>query len=185
MINGYDFDGTIYDGDSSLDFYLYSVKRNKKILLTLPHQIYGLILYIIKKIDKTKCKEYIFSFLQEIDDIDDYIEKFWKRNYTKIKKWYLEQQEKSDIIISASPEFLLKPLENKLKVKIIGTKVNKKTGTFESLNCHDIEKVKRFYQETKHKKLKSFYSDSMSDKPMMDISETAYLVKKNKIKKLK
>lgn len=181
MINGYDFDGTIYDGDSSIDFYIYSVKKNKKVLLNLPIQIYGLILYILRLINRTKCKEYVFSFLKKIDNIDLYIKDFWKNNYYKIKPWYFEQKDKSDVIISASPEFLLKPLEKKLKVKIIATKVNKHTGKFESKNCHDIEKVKRFYEETTYKKLKAFYSDSMSDKPMMDISEQSYLVKKNKI----
>ena len=47
MINSYDFDKTIYDCDSSVDFYLYCLKRNKKVLLSLPIQIYGLILYIL------------------------------------------------------------------------------------------------------------------------------------------
>ncbi len=185
MINGYDFDETIYDGDSSVDFYLYSVKRNKKVLLNLPIQIYGLILYILGLIDKTKCKEYIFSFLKRIDNVDDYIKDFWKINYSKIKQWYLKQKDKSDVIISASPEFLLKPLEKKLKVKIIATKVNKYTGKFESKNCHGKEKVKRFLEETEYKNLKAFYSDSMSDKPMMDLSIDAYLVKKNTIYDLK
>ena len=32
MINSYDFDKTIYDGDSSADFYKYCLKRNKKVL---------------------------------------------------------------------------------------------------------------------------------------------------------
>ena len=30
MINSYDFDGTIYDGDSSVDFYIYSIRRNNQ-----------------------------------------------------------------------------------------------------------------------------------------------------------
>ena len=64
MINGYDFDETIYDGDSSVDFFKYSLKRNKKVLLQAPIQVFGLILYILKIIDKTKFKEYIFSFLK-------------------------------------------------------------------------------------------------------------------------
>lgn len=181
MVNGYDFDGTIYDGDSSVDFYFYCLKRNKKVLLQLPVQLWGLILYLLHIIDKTRFKEKVFSFLKRIDDIDPYIKDFWNNNLNNIKKWYLEQKEKTDIIISASPEFLLKPLEKKLKVTIIASKVDKKIGKFHEKNCHDIEKVKRFNEEVKDKKLKAFYSDSMSDMPMMRISKNAYYVKKNKI----
>ncbi len=181
MINAYDFDKTIYDGDSSVDFYLYCLKRNKKVLLSLPIQIYGLILYILGIIEKTEFKEYVFSYLKRIDDIDKYIKDFWKINYKKIKKWYLDQKEKSDVIISASPEFLLKSLEKKLNVKVIASKVNKKTGKFESKNCHDYEKKARFYDELEGKNINKFYSDSMSDKPMMDISKNPYLVNKNTI----
>ena len=65
MINGYDFDKTIYDGDSSVDFYKFCLKKNKKVLLMLPIQIYGLILYILGIIEKTKFKEYVFSFLKK------------------------------------------------------------------------------------------------------------------------
>ena len=28
-IDVYDFDGTIYDGDSSIDFFLYAIKKKK------------------------------------------------------------------------------------------------------------------------------------------------------------
>ena len=71
MINSYDFDKTIYDGDSSADFYKYCLKRNKKVLLQVPVQLWGTLLYVIKIIDKTKFKEKIFSFLKRIDNIDN------------------------------------------------------------------------------------------------------------------
>ena len=181
MINGYDFDGTIYDGDSSVDFYFYCLKKNKKILLCLPIQLYGLLLYILGIKDKTFFKEKFFSFLKKINDVDDYIKDFWKDKIKNIKSWYLEQKKPSDIIISASPEFLLKPLEKILKIKVIATKVDKNTGKFNSLNCHDYEKLKRFKEVFKKTVPENFYSDSMSDKPMMDISKNSFLVQKDKI----
>lgn len=185
MINGYDFDGTIYDGDSSVDFYKFCLKKNKKILLNAPIQIWGICLYILGIIDKTSMKEKIFSFLKRIDNVDDYIKEFWTTHKKNIKKWYLDQQDKTDLIISASPEFLLKPLEKEFNFHVIASKVNKKTGKFEEKNCHDSEKVRRYNEVYKNKTLKAFYSDSMSDKPMMDISEEAYFVKKNTIYDLK
>lgn len=186
MINAYDFDETIYDGDSSVDFYFYCLKRNKKVLLVLPVQLYGVIVYLFHLKDKTYFKEKVFSFLKKIKDVDKYVEDFWEEKETKIKSWYMKQKCKTDIIISASPEFLLKPLEKKLKVKIIATKVNKKNGHFESKNCHDYEKIKRYEQETGNKKnISKFYSDSIkADKAMFQYAEEAYLVTGNKIQKL-
>ena len=60
MINAYDFDETIYDGDSSVDFYFYCLKRNKKVLLQLPIQLWGFLLYKLKITDKTRMKERVF-----------------------------------------------------------------------------------------------------------------------------
>ena len=34
-INLFDFDGTIYDGDSTFDFIIYEIKRHPIILITL------------------------------------------------------------------------------------------------------------------------------------------------------
>ena len=186
MINGYDFDGTIYDGDSSVDFYFYCLKKNKTILLCLPIQLYGLLLYILGIKDKTFFKEKFFSFLKKINNVDDYIKDFWKDKIKNIKSWYLEQKKPSDIIISASPEFLLKPLEKILKIKVIATKVDKNTGKFNSLNCHDYEKIKRYEQETKKKNnINKFYSDSIkADRPLLEYAKEAYLVRKNKIEKI-
>ena len=184
MINGYDFDETIYDGDSSVDFYFFCLKKNKKVLKQLPEQIKSFIKYKTKKIEKTEFKESVFSFLKHIDNVDEYVKEFWDKNYKKIKSWYFDQQEKTDVIISASPEFLLKPLEKKLNVSIIATKVDKKTGAFLSKNCHDYEKINR-YEEKYKKKIKAFYSDSIrADRAMLEYAEEAYLVTKDKVEKI-
>lgn len=177
MINAYDFDETIYNGDSSVDFYFYSLKRNKKVLLQLPVQLWGAILYVLKIVDKTKFKEKVFSYLKRIDNVDDYISDFWKTHKKNIKKWYLDQKEETDVIISASPEFLLKPLEKEMNYKVIATIVDKKTGKFLSKNCHDYEKIKR-YEELYNKKIKKFYTDSIkADKAMLEYAKEGYVVK--------
>lgn len=185
MINAYDFDGTIYNGDSSIDFYFFCLKRNKRVLLQLPSQFFGTILYILRIIDKTKFKEKFFSFLKQIDDIDLYVDNFWKENITNIYPWYLKQKKSSDVIISASPEFLLKPLEKKLNISIIASRVDKKTGVFIGKNCRGSEKIKRFEETYKDKKIKRFYSDSISaDKPMLEYAMEAYLVSDGKVEKI-
>ena len=187
MINVYDFDGTIYNGDSSIDFYLYCLKRKPSIVLLLPIQVFGILMCKLKLKNKEYAKEKFFCFLKKIKNIDDYVNDFWKKNDCKIKEWYLNQKDKSDVIISASPEFLLKSLKKKLGIdRVIASKVNKKTGVFESKNCYGEEKISRYEIETKKKNnIKCFFSDSIrADRPMMEYSMNSYLVDGDNIKKI-
>ncbi len=184
MINSYDFDKTIYSGDSTIDFYIFCLRKKKTLIKHLPNQLWGMLLYILKIKEKEYYKEKFFSFLKSLDDVDKYVEEFWKKNHIKIKTWYLDVKKESDVIISASPFFLLKPIIKKLEVNLIATKVNKYTGKFESKNCKGEEKVKRFKKEFKNTKINKFYSDSMSDLPMMRLANKAYLVNKDNIKEI-
>lgn len=181
-MNVYDFDKTIYDGDSTLDFYIFMLKRDIKILKYFPNQIFHYILYKLKIVNKEKFKEEFFSFFKGIVDIDIQIEKFWLKNEKKIKQWYLDQKDKRDIIISASPECLLEKITDKLEIELIATKIDKKTGKFYSKNCYGKEKVKRFEKKYRVEQIDNFYSDHISDFPMAIKSKKAWIVSKNNIK---
>ena len=63
-MNVYDFDKTIYYGDSTADFYLFCLKRHKKIL-TLAPSLLGAFLkfYVFKKVQKLILKEKCTDFL--------------------------------------------------------------------------------------------------------------------------
>ena len=63
-INAYDFDGTIYDGDSSLDFYLFNLRKHKKEVIHLFPIIIDLVAYKLKKKTMEQVKEEFFSFLK-------------------------------------------------------------------------------------------------------------------------
>ena len=176
-MNVYDFDGTIYDGDSTVDFYLYCIRRNPGVLFALPKQAFGTLLYMLKKIDKTKFKEYFFSFLSRVDAMD-LVEDFWDINDKKIFDWYMNQKEETDIIISASPEFLLKPICSRLGIKhLLASRVNDKTGVFQGKNCRGEEKVVRLREAYGECSIEQFYSDSRSDLPLALLAKEAFLVK--------
>lgn len=182
-MNVYDFDKTIYDGDSTLDFYIFSIKKNLLLLRYFPKQFSGIILYHLKIINKERYKEFFFLFLNGIKNIDDEIKKFWEKNEKKIKNWYLNQKNEKDVVVSASPEWLLKPITDKLEINLIATKVDKRTGKFNSLNCYGNEKVKRFKEKFPNGEIENFYSDHHSDTPMFLISKNAWIVKGEKIEK--
>ncbi len=181
-MNVYDFDGTIYDGDSSIDFYLFCIK-NKPIVFfrCLPKQLCGAILYFCKLIRKEKFKEFFFSFLKYSDVDNSILERFWNENEPHIKKWYLQQKNKNDVIISASPDFLLRPVCEKLGVSLIATKVDPSSGKIEGMNCHGKIKAERFYHEYPNAKIEKFYTDSKSDLPLAEIAKESFLLKKDTI----
>lgn len=179
-IDVFDFDDTIYDGDSSIDFYLYSLRNNKKIIKFLPNQILYFLKYKLKIVDKEKFKEEFFCFLKEIDNIDIQIQKFWDSNIKKIRYYIFEQSKNKKYIISASPEFLLQYVCDKIgDFKLIASKVNKRNGKFESKNCFGEEKILRLKNELNGFEIENFYSDSISDSYLANISNNSYLIKKN------
>lgn len=184
IINVYDFDKTIYDGDSTIDFYLFCICKNPILVFLLPITILYFIIYKLKFIDKLKFKEKFFSFLKYIKNIDNLVQLFWERNKKKIKPWFINDNSSNKIIISVSPEFLLRYIINEINViDIIGTKVNKHTGKFESKNCYGKEKVKRLNEKYSECLIEKFFSDSKSDKYLAQISKTSFLVKKDVVKR--
>jgi len=180
-MNVYDFDNTIYDGDSTLDFYFYCIRVHPKVIRYIPRQLFSGIRFKLGAIDKTCFKEEFYQFFSCLDDIDLDVIQFWNKNERKIKRWYLNAQDKDDLVISASPSFLLMEICKRIKVQnLIASKVDKHTGKYTGKNCYGQEKVNR-YRKKYDIKIEAFFSDSKSDLPMASISEKAFLIKKDRI----
>lgn len=180
-MNVYDFDNTIYKGDSTRDFYFYSLMKYPLIIRFLPYQGWYFIKFALGIINKTQFKEKFYIFFKGIKDIDSHIDSFWKEYKKNLKSWYFDIQNKDDIIISASPEFLLKPVCESIGIKHLeASRVDKLTGKYDGLNCYGNEKVVRF-NAVYNGEIENFYSDSYSDSPLAEISKNAYLVKGDRI----
>ena len=185
-VNLLDFDKTIYDGDSSVDFYLYLLKKKPIIIIYVPKFIIYYFFYKIRLMSKDKAKEQIFRFVTKFEDIDRELEDFWKIKKYKIKDFYKNKDHSSDIIISASPYFLLKPIGDELGVmNLIASPVDKHTGKYNGKNCYGEEKVRRLKEIYSNIEVIEAYSDSLSDLPMLNLAKKRYLVKGNKIVKYK
>lgn len=182
-MNIYDFDNTIYKGDSTADFYIYSLIKHPKIVCTFPRLIKAFAkFYILKKGTKTEFKEKMYSFLQYCNTKKD-VEDFWKSHIKNIKGWYIEQQKNDDIIISASPQFLLETPCKILGINtLIASNVHPTTGKYSGENCHGEEKVNRLYNKyPKTIIVDEFYSDSYSDTPLAKLAKNSFMVKGDKI----
>lgn len=182
-MNAYDFDNTVFYGDSTARFYRFALKRHPKIIGKAPSLLCAFVrFYIAKKGSKTEFKQTMYRFLICIPDIDSEVAAFWEKNLARIKPFYLKQKRGDDVIISASPAFLLSPVCRELGVDcLIASEVDKHTGVYNGENCHGQEKVRRFYERCGKVQPDAFYSDSHSDDPMARTAKTAYMVKKDTI----
>lgn len=117
-------------------------------------------------------------------DIEREIKCFWNKNEYKIKGWYKEKKKDDDVIISASPEFLLLEICTRIGIRnLIASKVDEKTGKYLGKNCYGKEKEVRFYQKFPNGIIDEFYSDSYSDEPMAKLAKKSFIVSKDVIKK--
>ena len=177
LINVYDFDGTIYRGDSSADFYLFCRGRYPKVKRDIFGTVPLLWDLLLKKRDLTKSKQRFYRYLTRVPDTAEAVALFWREHEHSVKDWYLEQKRADDLIISASPEFLLAPVCQKLGVRLIGSRVDPKTGRYDGRNCHDEEKARRLNEAYPDVEIDRFYSDSRADAPLAVLAREAFLVR--------
>lgn len=176
-MNTYDFDKTIFYPDSSVTFVRWYMRRHPFALLCwLPRMAVIGLAYLLKLIPKEKLKENIFSFVRRIDDIDAVLKVYWDEHESRIAPWYRAQHRPDDIVISASPQFVVKPMTDRLGIELIASPMDKRTGKMYGRNCHGEEKVRRFYAAHPGAVTEAFYSDSLSDTPMARIAQRAYLI---------
>ena len=181
-MNVYDFDNTIYDGDSSYDFVLWLYRR--RLLLAPYYGIKGIVSLFLYKIglwQKEKVKEVFFSVFNSFENKEEVIKKFWDKHISRIKPFYLKKKKETDLVISASPLFIIEEVCDRLGIKCIASPVNLSDCKFKGKNCHGEEKVRRFKERYKDETIEEFYSDSYSDAPLAKLAEKAFIVKGNTI----
>ncbi|MBR2768978.1 MAG: haloacid dehalogenase-like hydrolase [Solobacterium sp.] len=182
-MNVYDWDDTIYRGDSTFGLVLYSYAHRPKTLLSIPRTAVCGLLFVLHIMKKQTFKENMYHMFTFVDDMEDFIEEYTSSHLDHIKDLYRQRQREDDLVISASPEFLIRSFCEKAGIKAcMASPVNMHTGKYEGLNCHGKEKVRRFYEKYPDGKIQEFYSDSYSDTPLAEISEKAYLVKGDTLK---
>ena len=181
-MNVYDFDNTILRGDSTARFTAYCFRRYPAIWLDLPGQAANALLFALKLRKKQVFKQRLLSYLRRIGDVDAAVAGFWARDFARIKPFYRETRRPDDVVISASPEFLIAPACARLGIEhVLGSPVDKHTGVFSGSNCHGEEKVRRFREIYPEAQIGDFYSDSHSDDPLAKLATRAILVKGDRL----
>ncbi len=188
-MNVYDFDNTIYDGETLVDFILYYVKTDPKIWPYLPKLLYiafkdACHLFTLEQAHKAYAS-FLEGYYTKVTDIDEKVIKFWDENQHKIKPWYETVRRDDDIVVSGTTDFLLDEIMKRMGIKnYVGSSIDKKTGKFKRL-CFLENKVKIFYELYPDAHIDNFYTDSMNDKAMMDIADHVFFVTGDKIEQIK
>ena len=176
-MNVYDFDKTIMDTDSSGLFLMYCLKKMPRIFLKgIGGKASSLFAWLSGKETVDRFKENMFSFLKYVPDPEALIETFWDENMSHVEPYYKELHRSDDVVISASPDFLVRPAAERLDVSLIATDMSVSSGLIRGLNCKGQEKVRRFRECYPDAHVEAFYSDSLSDTPMAELADAAYLI---------
>jgi len=189
-MNVYDFDNTIYDGDSTVDFVCFCLKKYPKTRKYFFPISFACLQLGLHSVSKDEFKSKLYRFLGTVPDIDKAISDFWDGHEKNVQKWYLDQKKEDDLIITASPEFLLDPVAKRLGVALIASQVDKYTGRLLGPNNSNEAKVKRFIENYGDGIdagaplagiIEEFYSDSDNDLPMARLADKAFKVKHGKV----
>ena len=203
----FDVDFTLTKKETLMELYKFVVFKNFKNIRFLPRALFSGLMYSVKVYDE---KRFLYSFLKFIDKIqEEDLDNLAKEYYSKVLKKILYKDAIDMIkklknegckiyLISASPEFYLKELYDIKEVDvIIGNKFRVENGFFarkmDVLNCKGEEKVRRLKEYLQANNIEVDYknsymfSDSLSDKPLLDLVGNPYLInykKKNDFKVL-
>ncbi|MCS6104125.1 HAD-IB family hydrolase [Clostridium botulinum] len=197
----FDIDYTITKKETLMEFFKYYIKKDIRAIRFLPRAIYCGGMYLLKFYDEKMVKEKFLKFIDGIseEELDKIVESFYTEKLSNLlysdamdmmKK--LKAEGYDIYLISASPEFYINKFYNVKEVdRVIGTKFKFNDGKFlrqmDGINCKGEEKVRRLKEVLKEEKIEVdfkesyMFSDSLSDKPLLDLVGKPYLInyKKN------
>lgn len=189
LMNVYDFDNTIYRGESGVDLFLGYLKKDPKLLKMFPMAVKCIYKYKTGKMSLDEVMDkyagVVENFAQSIEDIESDVVDFWDKNSNKIKSFYLKQRQDDDIIISACLDVVLEEICRRLNIKnFVGSKTDLESRKLVDF-CFRENKVKVFKEKFPDAEIDNFYTDSLNDQPMIDLARNAYLVKGDRLIKIK
>ncbi|MBT1162445.1 MULTISPECIES: haloacid dehalogenase-like hydrolase [Bifidobacterium] len=229
----FDFDGTIYDGESLFDLYLFSARYDPKVFRHIAPVLRYAIKYKLGKATLEQmergvgdiARKYLHDLAGsrtvnslcdgeeseerpgDLDAILDgvahdvetgrivareerlnggleaLVSRFWDRNMRRIKPWYRPQPD--DVILTASFDVTVGEACRRLGVHhLVASTIDPDTLEVTYLNFNT-NKPKRFRELFGDVPVDEFYTDSKFDQPMIDLSRKAYMVKGDRITRIK
>ena len=187
-MKAFDFDSTVYRGESPVDFTFFMIRHNKKIIRHVPKILINLVGYKMHLVKKDKLELLTNDFLDRVldgtDSLTDFVGKFWSTHAHKLNKDVVSLIGPDDVIITASPTFLISGISNLINTEnILGTEIDLKQKRLVWYNFGE-NKVERYRSEYGYREIDAFYTDSFYDVDLMRISREVFLVRHSVIHRL-
>lgn len=184
----YDFDGTIYDGDSTVDFVLFCLRRHPRLSLDLARCIPTVAQISLRRVNLTQFKSILFRAMAKVIDLNEEATRFWadERTRSKLGAWFFKTPRDLPIVIaSASPEFELRHAMPFLGAfALIGTRCEA-NGQLIGENCKGEEKIRRLHALYGNFSVRAMYTDSpKSDAPLLAVARERFLVTHGSVKRI-
>ncbi|MGD8779537.1 MAG: haloacid dehalogenase-like hydrolase [Ignavibacteria bacterium] len=183
----FDFDKTLTNYDTLMGFYRGLTKSSLINIIKYVLQIMASILYKINVINNDRLKRIgvlLFLFGKSRAEIKEY-GKLYSKSITLNKIYFDEFMKYEDsrlFVISASFEEYLSPIFPDGKSILIGSQIKyskeEKVVGLKTNMYGRMKKVALAEQNIDH--IDILYTDSFSDKPLMEIADVVYLVKSGK-----
>lgn len=175
----YDFDKTMLPFDCGSRFCIYCAKHYLNNFDYVPKVAVAGIKFLFNR-NLTGFKNIAFSFINKIP-LQEAVNGFWDENEKYIYDWVKkENRERYSVIISASPDFLIKEIARRIEVDDYISTTHDDNGKIIGKNCHDKEKVRLFKNRYPDAKVINVYSDSIkNDKYIFSLAENCFYVKDN------
>lgn len=189
-MNAFDFDNTIYDGESTLDMFFFYIARKPWLLKHLATVLKAFARY--KKGD-VGIPEIIERYVPMVEkdvlrvvDFENDPKVFWDKHIKKIKPLYEELRSDDDLIITASPDFNIEEVCSRLGIKRwLTSRIDRQTGKILFVNIRE-NKIAAFKEQYGDAEIENFYTDSPeNDAPLIELAKNAYKVRGNEIIKIK
>lgn len=185
----FDFDGTISNKDSFLEFIKFC-KGKKSFYLGMILHLPMLMLMKLKIIPNQIAKEKILIYFFKNEKVEklqklgndfgiQYLPKIIRPKAIEKINWH-KKKNHTISLVSASSDLWLKNWAEAQKIDLIATKLEisngKITGKINGKNCKGIEKVNRIKEKYDLKSFEKIYAygDSRGDKEMLAIADEAF-----------
>ena len=185
----FDFDGTIYKGDTTRDFcwYFYQKKPLRSYYLLI--QLASWLLWRLKLLTTTQFKSTFIQFLNRIEgeQITGLLNSFWEEKKSLVHANLvleisrLKKEGVHIVVVSASPELFIKTFCLSLGVDtVLGSELKVLNNKYSLLiNCRGEEKLKRLKRAFPDFELIAAYSDNKDDDVLLKTAKNGHWVKKS------
>lgn len=190
LLDVFDFDGTIYDGDSTADFMKFALKRRPLLALAcVPPLLSAAGTKLTGSFTLTKFKSGLFSALARRLSLEEEARAFWESDKTrgKLGRWFVEREKTLPVVIaSASPDFELRYAAELLEADaLICTRCDPVTGKLIGENCKSAEKIRRIGERFGPFEVRAMYTDDpKADGPLLALAGEKYLVRHGQVRRM-